>query len=90
YAKNVKRVLDQISDDYKIVSGHGPLSGKADLEKYYRMILASIATVRKGIKAGQTLEQIQKTGLAPEWEPFSHGYLTTDGWLALVYKSLKK
>lgn len=90
YAKNVKRVIDQISDEYKIVSGHGPLSGKSDLEKYHKMILASIVTVRKRVKAGQTLEQIQKAGLAPEWEPFSHGYLTTDRWLALVYKNLKK
>ncbi len=64
YANNVKKVLDQISDDYKIVSGHGPLSGKADLEKYHRMILASIETVRKGIKAGRTLDQIKKVGLA--------------------------
>ena len=38
----------------------------------------------------ESLEQIQKTGLAPEWESFSHGYSTTDRWLALVYKSLKK
>lgn len=90
YAKNVKRVLDQISDDYKVVAGHGPLSGKSDLEKYHKMILASIATVQKGIKAGHSLEQIQKTGLAPEWESFSRGYSTTDRWLALVYKSLKK
>lgn len=89
YAKNVKRVIDQISDDYKIVPGHGPLSKKVELEKYQRMILASIETVRKGIKAGRTLEQIQKTGLAAEWESFSHGYLTTDRWLALVYDNLK-
>jgi glyoxylase-like metal-dependent hydrolase (beta-lactamase superfamily II) len=89
YAKNVKRVIDQISDDYKIVPGHGPLSNKAELEKYHRMILASIETVRRGIKAGRTLEQVQKAGLATEWESFSHGYLTTDRWLALVYDNLK-
>lgn len=90
YANNVKKVLDQISDDYKIVSGHGPLSGKADLEKYHRMIRASIETVRKGIKAGRTLDQIKKVGLAPDWESFSHGYLSTDRWIGLVYENLKR
>lgn len=54
------------------------------------MILASVATVKKGVKAGRSLEQIQKTDLGSEWESFSHGYLTTDKWLALVYKNLKK
>jgi len=90
YAKNIEKILKQLPDDCKIVAGHGPLSTKAELAKYHRMILASIATVKKGIKSGLTLEQIQKAGLAPEWEPFSHGYVTTDRWIAMVYGSLKK
>lgn len=90
YAQNIAKVLRLIPDDFKIVSGHGPLSNKTELEKYYKMILASMESVKKGIKEGQTLEQIQKNGLAPEWESFSHGYLTTDRWIALIYQELNK
>lgn len=89
YVKNIGNVLERIPDDAKIVPGHGPLSNKTELKKYRRMILASIATVRKGLRKGLSLEEIQKKGLDPEWEPFSRGYLTTDRWLSLVYSSLK-
>lgn len=89
YMQNVESILKQIHDDGKIVAGHGPLSTKADLANYYKMILASVATVKKGITAGHSLEQIQKAGLAREWEPFSHGYLSTDKWLAMLYSNLK-
>lgn len=89
YIQNLSKVLKQIPDDCKIVPGHGPLSNKSELERYYQMILASVATVKKGIKTGRSLEQIQNSGLSQEWASFSHGYLTTDRWLALIYKSLK-
>lgn len=59
YAKNIATVIAQIPDDGKIVPGHGPLSNKVELKKYHSMILASMATVRKGIRAGRTLEEIK-------------------------------
>lgn len=90
YIKNIESVLKQLPEDCKIVPGHGPLSTKAELAKYHQMIISSVATVRKGIKAGRTLEQIQKAGLNPEWEPFSHGYVATDRWIAMIYAAVKK
>lgn len=90
YIKNIESVLKQLPEDCKIVPGHGPLSTKVEFAKYHQMIISSVATVRKGIKAGRTLEQIQKAGLNPEWEPFSHGYVTTDRWIAMIYAALKK
>ena len=90
YVKNIETVLKQISDDYKIVPGHGPLSNKTELERYHQMILASVAVVKREMKAGRTLDQIQKLGLPAKWEPFSHGYSTTDRWIELLYKSIRK
>jgi glyoxylase-like metal-dependent hydrolase (beta-lactamase superfamily II) len=88
YIDNLKEILKLIPADAKIVPGHGPISGKAELEKYLQMILASVKTVRDGKKAGRTLEQIQKAGLPAKWEPFSHGYVTTDRWIAMVYNNI--
>lgn len=89
YLKNISWVLKEVPADAKVVAGHGPLSTRAELENYVRMISATIVTVRTAIKRGRTLEQIQKAGMAKEWEPFSHGYRNTDQWLESVYKSLK-
>ena len=90
YIKNIEMILKLIPDDCKIVSGHGPLTTKAEFKKYHQMILASVATVKKGIQAGRTLEQIQQAGLARKWEPFSHGYVTTEKWIAMLYNQVKK
>jgi glyoxylase-like metal-dependent hydrolase (beta-lactamase superfamily II) len=89
YIKNIESVLKQITEDYKVVPGHGPLSTKSELEKYHQMILASIASVRAGMKNGESLEEIQKAGLPSEWESFSHGYLSTDKWISLLYNNIK-
>lgn len=89
YLQNIQFVLDHISNDTQIVPGHGPLSTKKDLEKYYKMILASQKIVKESINKGFSLEQTQKQGLPKEWESFSHGYLTTDKWIALLYRALK-
>lgn len=90
YVKNIERVLKMIPDDCKIVPGHGPLSNKAEFQKYHRMIVSSVGTVKKGIRNGMSLERIQKAGLSPEWESFSHGYVTTDRWIAMIYSAIKK
>jgi glyoxylase-like metal-dependent hydrolase (beta-lactamase superfamily II) len=89
YLRAIESVLRKISDDTKIVPGHGPLSSKKELAAYHQMILASVAAVKTGIRRGLSLEQIQKAGLPKEWQSFSHGYLTTEQWLALVYQNVK-
>lgn len=88
FASNIAKVIELTPPDAKIVPGHGPLSSRAELVRYHQMIRASIETVRNAKRSGRTLEQIQKAGLAKEWDAFAHGYLTTDQWLALVYKGL--
>jgi len=90
YIKNIELLLKQLPEDCKIVPGHGPLSTKAEFVKYRNMIAASVDTVKKGVRTGKTLEQIQKIGLAPEWAPYSHGYVTTDRWIAMIYAAIKK
>src|SRR3954465_3712737 len=37
-AENVAKVLGEIPDDAKIIPGHGPLSTKADLKAFHRML----------------------------------------------------
>lgn len=90
YIKNIRSILDMIPSDTKIVPGHGPLSNKQELQRYYDMILDSVAVVQEGVIKGHSLEQIQKNGLPPKWESFSHGYLSTNKWIEILYKNIKK
>jgi glyoxylase-like metal-dependent hydrolase (beta-lactamase superfamily II) len=89
YIKNIEFILSQIPADGKIISGHGPSTSKSELQRYCEMLKESVAVVHSAIAKGISLEQIQKIGLPIKWESYSHGYLTTDQWIALVYKSLQ-
>jgi cyclase len=86
--RNIRRILDTLPADVKIIPGHGPLSTAADLEKYYTMLVKTTDVVRRAIDSGRTLKQIQNEGLPPEWTDWGSGYITTSAWLETVYRSL--
>jgi cyclase len=86
----VAKVLAQLPADVKIIPGHGPLSTKADLEKYHRMLVETTGIVQKKMQAGKTLEAIQKEGLPEEWKEWGSGFIKTEMWLSFVYESLDK
>jgi cyclase len=86
----VAKVLAQIPADVKIIPGHGPLSTKADLESYHRMLVETTGIVEQRMKAGKTLEAIQKEGLPDEWKEWGSGFIKTETWLSFVYESLDK
>ncbi|MGZ3723956.1 MAG: MBL fold metallo-hydrolase, partial [Bdellovibrionales bacterium] len=89
FIHDIEEVIRLTPSDAKIVPGHGPMTSKAELVNYRRMIRDSVRTVKNGIRAGRSLEQIQKTGLDKRWESYSHGYLTSEKWIALVYSAFQ-
>ncbi|HSS49143.1 MAG TPA: MBL fold metallo-hydrolase, partial [Thermoanaerobaculia bacterium] len=84
----VAKVLAQAPADAKIIPGHGPLSDVAGLKKFHRMLVETLGIVRKGKAAGKTLEQLQAAGLPEEWKSWS-SFIKTEGWIAVLYKSLE-
>ena len=89
-AKNIGEVIPKIPAGAKLIPGHGPLSTIDDLKAYHRMLLATIDIVRQRIAAGKSLDDIKKEGLPDEWKPWAAGFVKTDLWLELVYRSLSK
>ena len=39
------------------------------------------------MKAGKSLEEIQKAGLPSEWKDWGSGFINQDRWIAIVYNS---
>ena len=89
-AKNVGDIINRLPAGVKIIPGHGPLSTVDDLRLYHRMLLETIDTVRKQAAAGKTLEQIKAQGLPETWKDWGTGFIKTDQWIELIYKSLPK
>ena len=84
-----QRILSIIDDDTKVIPGHGPLSNKAELSGYVDMLIRLRAKITKQISDGKTLEEIQKTKPAQEFdEKWGHGMLTSDQFVQILYTDL--
>jgi len=89
-AKNVGEIIPKLPAGVKLIPGHGPISTIDDLKAYHRMLLETTEIVRKKIAAKKSLEQVKKEGLPAAWKSWGEGFIKTDQWLELVYRSLSK
>ena len=89
-AKNVGEIIGRLPVGVKIIPGHGPLSTIDDLKLYHRMLTETIDVVRKQAATGKTLEQIKAGGLPDTWKSWGTGFIKTDQWIELIYRSLKR
>jgi cyclase len=90
WIRQLDKVLSELPPDVKIIPGHGPIAGIAELKAFRRMLSDSTEIVRTRMKEGQTLEQIKAAGLPGRFAPWTKGFFTAPQWLELVYGSLGK
>jgi cyclase len=88
--KNVSDIIATLPPDVKIIPGHGPLSTLDDLKLFRRMLFETTAIIRKEIQAKRSLDQAKAAGLPDEWKSWGTGFIKTDAWIELIYKSLSK
>ena len=86
--KNIGEIITKIPPGAKLIPGHGPLSTIEDLMNYHNMLVTTSDIVRQKIAAGKTLDQIKTEGLPDTWKPWGTGFIKTDLWLEIVYRSL--
>lgn len=88
--KNIEEIIPRLPAGVKLIPGHGPISTVDDLKAFQRMLLETTDIVRKKMAAGKTLDQIKKEGLPDEWKGWGTGFIKTDLWLEIVFRSLSK
>ena len=86
--KNIGELIGKIPAEAKLIPGHGPISTIDDLKAYHRMLVETTNIVRQKIAAKKSLEEIKKDGLPAEWNSWGTGFIKTDLWLELIYRSL--
>jgi cyclase len=84
----VDKVLAMTNASTKIIPGHGPMAGRADLMAYRDMLKSVIGSVQAGIKAKKTLAQIQAMKPATKWDTNPDAFIKGDAFVDAVYKSL--
>jgi cyclase len=90
WVRHLDTILADLPADARIIPGHGPLAGKAELKAFRDMLSDSADVVQKQINEGKSLEQIKTAGLPERFNPWTKGFLPTPQWLELVYQSLEK
>ncbi len=80
----VEKVLTMISDDVKVIPGHGPLSGPADVRKYVDMLKDTRGLVADALKRGKTAVQMKQDHLLTKYEDLGKGFIKTDAWIDLL------
>ncbi len=83
------RILALANARTRIIPGHGPVSGVAELRAYRDMLATACDRVRAAIARGQTLEQLVAAHPLADLDPrWGGGFMKTDRFLRLVYLDL--
>ncbi len=90
WVRQLDIILGALPAEAKIIPGHGPLAGFAELKAFRDMLAASADLVRKQMKAGKTLDEIKAAGVPDSLAAWANGFMKAPQWLELVYRSLEK
>jgi glyoxylase-like metal-dependent hydrolase (beta-lactamase superfamily II) len=82
-------LIPQIPADAKIIPGHGPVSTLADVKKFRGTLDEIVTVVAKNLKAGKTVEQMQKENVLAPYAAWEGGFLKGNDFLATVVKDLQ-
>lgn len=87
----VTSALAYVNDSTKVIPGHGPLAGKADLVAY-RDVLSGIRDgVAALIKQGKTREEVIRAKPGARWDAtWGAGFMAPDVFIGHVYDSMSK
>jgi glyoxylase-like metal-dependent hydrolase (beta-lactamase superfamily II) len=87
--RNLEKILPMLPENIKVIPGHGDLATKADLQAYVTMLKETTSAVQAAIKAGKSLDDVQKAKLIQKYDQLgSGGAQTTEQYTAMLYKLL--
>lgn len=92
YIEAVKKGLEAINDDTKIIPGHGKVSNKAEYKTFLTMLETLKANILAEIKKGKTEDEVAAdTTITKTYDDlgFSWAFINSEKIRRIIYKSLK-
>jgi glyoxylase-like metal-dependent hydrolase (beta-lactamase superfamily II) len=87
----VDRVLALANDQTKIIPGHGPLSGPAELKAYRDMLVTVKERVSSGIKNGKSANQMVEENILSDLDPhWGNGMLKAPTIIQIMHTDLMR
>ncbi|MFV2089090.1 MAG: MBL fold metallo-hydrolase [Pseudomonadales bacterium] len=88
YVANLESVLKMLPSDIQIIPGHGALAGITAVSESVRMIHDTQDTVKAGLAAGKSTDEIVAAGLDARWESFGSGFINEERWIRILLSDL--
>lgn len=89
--KAVNTALAYVNDSTKVIPGHGPLAGKAELVAYRDVLTKVRDRVAALIRRGKTRAQVIAAKPSAEWDAtWGSGFMKPEVFLGMVYDSMAK
>ena len=75
----------------RIIPGHGPLGGRADLERFRAMLVATRDAVRAAMRGGRTVDEVLAAKPTAPWdEAWGRGFVSVERWVRSLYADLSR
>lgn len=87
---NIAALINQIPPDAKLIPGHGALATLDDLKAFHQALVDTSNIIQDAMKKGTSLEEIKKAGLPEKYKSWGSGFIKTDMWIDIVYRSYSK
>jgi cyclase len=86
-----KKVLAMIDLQTKVIPGHGPLSDKAGMEAFLKMLTDCRQNVGQLVAAGKSLKEIQAANPTKDYDAqWGKGFLKPEKFVELLYNDLSR
>jgi cyclase len=85
------RALTLCNDQTRVIPGHGPLVGKAELQAYHDMLVVLRQRVAGLVKKGSSLEQVKAAAPTREYEArWGKGFVSSEAFLQRVFIEMNR
>ena len=91
YLEILDRVISIFPSTTKFIAGHGCELSMKELKNYQKTLLSTIEIVKNGMKAGKSMEDMQREKLLKNYESYNTFIpeLNTDYWISIIYRNYK-
>jgi cyclase len=87
----VEKTLATVDERTRIIPGHGPLSGKRELQEYRDLLVTVRDRVARQVRAGRSQEQVIASRPTAEYDArWAGGFWKPEQWVARVYVDIKR
>lgn len=87
----VKKMLDMADNNTIIISGHGPVMNKGDLQNYYEMLLTIASDIKSLIAEGKSKDEIIAAKPTKRYDDdINTAFISGDAFTEILYNDLSR